>query len=116
MLTVVQIEHTKPASKTVRLYDGRGLYLEIAPTGRRWWRFKYFVARRERRMSLGVYPEVSLKEAREKRDEARKQVAAGIDPGELRKLTKLALIHSTGNTFEAIAREWFQMPAAVDGY
>lgn len=109
MLTALQVEHTKPGSKPVRLYDGRGLYLEIAPTGGRGWRFRYFVARRERRMSLGPYPEVSLKEAREKREELRKQVAAGTDPGEIRQLTKLALVNNSGNTFEAIAREWHQM-------
>jgi integrase len=60
-------------------------------------------------MSLGRYPEVSLKEAREKREELRKQVAAGTDPGKIRQLTKLALVNGSGNTFEAIAREWFQM-------
>ena len=75
MLTALQVEHTKPGSKPVRLYDGRGLYLEISPAGGRRWRFRYFVARRERRMSIGPYPEVSLKEAREKREELRKQVA-----------------------------------------
>lgn len=78
MLTALQIERTKPGSKIARLYDDRGLYLEIAPTGHRGRRFKYFFAKWERRMSLGAYPEVSLKEAREKRDEARKQVSAGI--------------------------------------
>lgn len=109
MLTALQVEHTKPGSKPVRLYDGRGLYLEISPTGGRRWRFRYFVARRERRMSLGPYPELSLKEAREKREELRKQVAAGTDPGEIRQLTKLALVNGSGNTFEAIAREWHQM-------
>ena len=71
MLTSRQVEHTKPGSKPVRLYDGRGLYLEISPAGGRGWRFRYFFARRERRMSLGPYPEVSLKEAREKREELR---------------------------------------------
>jgi len=60
-------------------------------------------------MSLGRYPEVSLKEAREKREELRKQVAAGTDPGKIRQLTKLALVNGSGNTFEAIAREWLQM-------
>lgn len=64
-------------------------------------------------MSLGRYPEVSLKEAREKRDELRKQVAVGADPGEIRQLTKLALVNSSGNTFEVIAREWFQMHSAA---
>jgi len=66
--------------KTVRLFDGRGLYLEIAPTGSRWWRFKYRVAGKEKRISLGVYPDVGLKKARDRRDKRAKLVADGIDP------------------------------------
>ena len=64
----------------VRLFDGRGLYLEIAPTGSRWWRFTYRFAGMEKRISLGVYPDVGLKKARDRRDEMRKLVADGIDP------------------------------------
>lgn len=109
MLTAAQVEHVKPADKTIRLFDERGLYLEVSPKGGKWWRFKYSFARRERRISLGVYPDVSLKEAREKRDAARKQVAEGIDPSEVRKQAKLAFYRSHANNFEAVAREWFQM-------
>jgi integrase len=83
------------------------MYLEISPAGGKWWRFKYRFAGKERRISLGVYPDVPLAAAREKREEARRQVAAGIDPGEQRKAAKVALVESTENTFEAIAREWF---------
>jgi integrase len=107
MLSKLLIDKTKPQTKSVRLSDGRGMYLEISPAGGKWWRFKYRFAGKERRISLGVYPDVSLAAAREKREEARRQVAAGIDPGEQRKAAKVALVESTENTFEAIAREWF---------
>lgn len=109
MLTKLLIDRTKSGPKTIRLSDGRGMYLEIAPAGGKWWRFKYRFAGRERRMSLGVYPDVPLAAAREKREEARRQVAAGVDPGEQRKAAKVALVESTENTFEAITREWFGM-------
>jgi len=107
MLSKLLIEKTKHGSKTIRLWDGRGMYLEISPKGGKWWRFKYWFDGRERRMSLGVYPDVSLADAREKREEARRKVAAGVDPSELRKAEAVALIESTENTFEAVAREWF---------
>ena len=109
MLSKLLIDKTKPQAKSVRLSDGRGMYLEISPAGGKWWRFKYRFAGKERRISLGVYPDVPLAAAREKREEARRQVAAGIDPGEQRKAAKVALVESTENTFEAIAREWFGM-------
>jgi integrase len=107
LLSHTKIQNAKPAKRAVRLFDGRGLYLEIAPAGSRWWRFKYRFAGKEKRISLGVYPDVGLKQARDKREEARKQVAAGVDPSAARKQAKQALIESTVNTFEAIAREWF---------
>jgi len=107
MLSKLLIDKTKPQAKSLRLSDGRGMYLEISPAGGKWWRFKYRFAGKERRISLGVYPDVPLAAAREKREEARRQVAAGIDPGEQRKAAKVALVESTENTFEAITREWF---------
>ena len=109
MLSNLLIHKTKPQAKILRLSDGRGLYLEISPTGGKWWRFKYRLAGKEKRISLGVYPDVPLAAAREKREEARRQVAAGIDPGEQRKAAKVALVEGTENTFETIAREWFEM-------
>jgi integrase len=109
MLSKLLIEKTKHGSKTIRLWDGRGMYLEISPKGGKWWRFKYWFGGKERRMSLGVYPDVNLADAREKREEARRKVAAGVDPGEQRKAEAIALVETTENTFEAIAREWFGM-------
>jgi integrase len=107
MLSKLLIDKTKPQSKILRLSDGRGMYLEVSPTGGKWWRFKYRIEGKEKRISLGVYPDVGLAEARDKREAARKLVVAGIDPAEHRKAEKLALEESTENTFETIAREWF---------
>jgi integrase len=106
-LTDSAIRKQKPSTKPLRLFDGAGLYLEIAPNGGKWWRFKYRFAGKEKRVSFGVYPAVSLKRARELRDEARKQVAAGIDPGEHRKAQKAAREARGANTFEVVAREWY---------
>lgn len=104
-LKSIQVEKTKPGDKTIRLYDERGLYLEISPKGGKWWRLKYRHNRKEKRLSLGVYPDVSLKMARERRDKFRRMLADGIDPGEKRKAEKIA--QRKGNSFETVAREWF---------
>jgi len=105
-LTETQIRKAKPRDKAFKLSDERGLYLEISPTGGKWWRFKYRFDGKEKRLSLGVYPDVELKAARERRELARKQVAAGIDPSEQRKAEKATRIEAGANTFEALAREW----------
>lgn len=105
-LTDVSVRNAKPGIKISRLYDERGLYLEITPVGGKRWRLKYRFDGKENRISLGVYPDVSLKKARERRDEARKLLADGIDPSANRKAEKAAKA-STGNSFEVIAREWF---------
>lgn len=106
MLSVKEIGNAKPSSKPVRLFDEKGLYLEIAPSGGKWWRFKYRFGGKEKRLSLGVYPDVGLKDARAKRDDARKLLADGADPGAQRKAAKLAKAEIGGNTFEALGREW----------
>ncbi len=111
-LSTAKIHNATAQKKTVRLFDGRGLYLEIAPTGSRWWRFKYRFAGKEKRISLGVYPDVGLKKARDRRDEMRKLVADGIDPSAARKQQKLMALDATANTFEAVAREWFEKHSA----
>ncbi len=105
-LTNTAIRNTKPADKTKRLYDEKGLYLEISPQGGKWWRFKYRFDGKEKRLSLGVYPDVTLKDARDRRDAARKLVANDIDPSEKRKAHKAARITSLENSFEILAREW----------
>ena len=103
-LTDTAIRSVKPKEKNFKLFDSGGLYLEINPAGGKWWRWKYRVGGREKRLSLGVYPDVSLKAAREKRDAARRQLATGIDPGHARKAEKLA--RAGAESFETIAREW----------
>jgi integrase len=101
-LTDTAVRNAKPADKARKLFDERGLYLEVSPKGGKWWRFKYRIGGKEKRLSLGVYPDIGLKDARERRDEARRQVANGIDPSAIRKAEKA----SKADTFEILAREW----------
>ena len=105
-LTDTVIRHAKPHGKTARLFDSGGLYLEVSPAGGKWWRLKYRFAGKEKRLSLGVYPAVGLKDARQRRDEARKLLAVGIDPGENRKAQKAVKQDRAANSFEVVAREW----------
>ncbi|MCL4669766.1 tyrosine-type recombinase/integrase [Burkholderia pseudomallei] len=105
-LTDTAIRNAKPADKPMRLFDGGGLYLEIAPSGGKWWRLKYRFGGKEKRYSLGVYPEVTLATARKKRDEAREKLAAGIDPGEAKKAEKRASLLAAAHSFEVVARGW----------
>ncbi len=112
-LTDVAIRKAKPGERPVRLADEKGLYLELAPSGGRWWRLKYRFDGKEKRISLGVYPEVGLKEARDRRDQARKLLADGIDPSAQRKARRSAQSELEVNTFEAIAREWLDRFAAT---
>lgn len=107
MLTDTEIRNARPGDKTLRLYDTRGLYLEIAPKGGKGWRLKYRIDHKEKRISLGVYPDVSLKVARERRDEARKLIADGVDPSLHRQAKKKATEVKAANSFEVVAREWF---------
>lgn len=106
MLNDPACKNAKPKDKAYKLSDEKGLYLEVMPTGAKYFRMKYRFAGKEKRLAFGVYPEVSLKEARERRDEARKQLSQGIDPGEVRKAMKAAQAEDA-NTFEVVAREWF---------
>lgn len=107
-LTDVAIKAAKPGVKPVRMFDGGGLYLEIAPTGGKLWRMKYRTGGKEKRLSFGVYPVVTLSEARARRDEAKKMLANRIDPGENRKAQKASQQERAANSFEAVAREWFE--------
>lgn len=106
-LTDVEIRNAPPREKAYRLTDGSGMYLEVSPAGGKYWRFKYRFAGKEKRLALGVYPEVGGKEARLRRDEARRLLANGIDPGIERKVQKAATVERAANSFEAVAREWF---------
>ncbi len=112
-LTDTEIKKAKPRDKAYKLSDEKGLYLEIAPSGGKWWRFKYRIASKEKRLSLGVYPDTSLKLARKKLDDARELLAEGIDPSDHRKTTKAAESDAAANSFEAIALEWLTKNAAA---
>ena len=107
MLTATEVKVAKQKEKPYKLTDGQGLYLQVTPTGGKRWRFKYRFDDKEKLLAFGTYPEISLAEAREKREAARKLVANGIDPGEIRKAEKEAKAQPD-NTFEIVAREWHE--------
>ncbi|MFM0089957.1 integrase arm-type DNA-binding domain-containing protein [Paraburkholderia sediminicola] len=107
-LTDMRIRKAKPADKSYRLADGKGLYLEVMPNGSRYWRMKYRFDDKEKRAAFGVYPEVSLAEARERCLAARKLLAGGIDPSEQKKEVKRARALEAVSSFEVVAREWFE--------
>jgi integrase len=106
-LTDTAVKNAKSDGKTVKMFDERGLYLELSPSGGKWWRLKYRFDNKEKRLSLGVYPDVRLKNARDRQDEARKLLANGIDPSENRKTQKAVHADRAANSFEVVAREWF---------
>jgi len=109
-LTDTSIRNAKPATKAQKLSDGEGLYLHISPTGGKLWRMAYRFGGKQKTLSFGPYPAVSLQEARRRRTEAKGQLAAGLDPGEQKKEAKKAAAvakKEAENTFEAIAREWY---------
>jgi len=106
-LTALKIKNIKPTARTQRLFDGAGLYLEVSPKGGKWWRYKYRYAGKEKRISLGVYPDITLKEARDRRYQARKLLDDYIDPSEHRQNILAQIRIYAANTFEVTAREWF---------
>ena len=120
-LTDTAIRNAKPCinakgektSKPYSLYDSGGLFLEVMPTGGKLWRWKYRFAGKQKRLALGSYPDTGLKDARDKRDEVRKLLAAGIDPSEHRKAIKAAGEEKAANSFEVIAREWFTKQSKI---
>ncbi len=105
-LSDTAIRGAKSKEKPYKMTDGNGLYLLVTLAGGKWWRFKYRFQGKEKLLSFGTYPEVGLGDARDKREAARKQVAAGIDPSESRKAEKLENAELSANTFEVIARDW----------
>ena len=105
-LTDTRIRSAKPEQRPVRLYDDRGLYLEVSPKGGRWWRLKYSFDGKARLLSLGTYPDTGLRAVRDKRDQARRLIAQGVDPSAARKAEKASRSEIVVNGFEAVAREW----------
>lgn len=106
-LTDTAIRAIKPTSKTAKFFDGGGLYLEVAPSGGKWWRLKYRFQGKEKRISLGTYPTIGLKEARERREETKKILANGIDPSAQRQAIKVSTTSIDKDSFEVVTREWF---------
>jgi len=106
-LSDTAIKNAKPGTKPIKLADEKGLYLLISPAGGKWWRLKFRYDGKEKLLSLGTYPEVSLKDARQRRDDDRKLLSKGIDPSANRKAVKAAIADKNANNFEVIAREWF---------
>jgi integrase len=106
-LTDMKVQKAKSQDKPISLFDGGGLYLLVTPTGGKLWRFKYRFDKKEKKIAFGTYPEISLMDARKRRDDARKLLANDIDPGAVRKAQKQAKVEEM-ETFEAIAREWHE--------
>lgn len=107
-LTDTAIRKAAPADKPYKLSDEKGLFLLINPNDSRYWKLKYRFAGKEKKLSLGVYPEVSLKLARQKRDEARRLLDAGTDPSEVRRTEKIARKVAADSSFEGVGREWYE--------
>lgn len=105
-ITDTTVRNAKPAEKPYKLHDTDGLFVLVHPNGSRYWRLKYRFLGKEKMLALGVYPEVSLGEARERRAQARKLLATGVDPSEVKKAAKRQAIINSETTFEAVAREW----------
>src|SRR5450830_1198747 len=112
-LTDVQVRNAKPKPKddpkTYTLADGGGMYLEVSPLGTRTWRMAYRQPNgKNTRLTFGTYPDVSLAEAREQRDRARKLRRNGVDPAQAKRIDKATKTAASVNTFEAVAREWHE--------
>ncbi len=112
-ITDAAIRKAKPRSKPYKMFDSGGLFLLVTPNGGKWWRFKYRFANKEKLLSLGTYPDVSLKDARDRRDIERKKLASLIDPAINRKAVKAAWLGNQANTFEIVAREWLGQKAKI---
>jgi len=106
-LSDAAVKKAKPEAKAYKMADGGGMYLEVMPTGSKYWRLKYRFGGKEKRLAFGVYPDVSLAQARERRGDARKLLANDIDPGIVKQAQKASKLELSGNSFEVVAREWF---------
>ena len=112
-LTDTQIKAIKPEAKARKHADEKGLFLLATPSGGKLWRLKYRIDGKEKLLALGAYPDVSLKAARTRRDEARELIAGGVDPSEARRTEKAESVAQMEHTFEATAREWFEREEAA---
>ena len=108
ILNDLQCRNAQPKEKPFKLSDGGGLYLEVAPTGRKYWRLKYRLLGKEKRIAFGVYPDVTLSEARTMRDDAKRSIRNHIDPAEIKREKKRLALYNSEQTFEKVAREWHE--------
>jgi len=117
-LTATAVRQALPKAKAYKLSDGHGLYLLVNPKGAKYWRYKYRYGGKEKTLALGVFPEVSLKDARVAHQEARTKLDKGVDPGEERRVQKLTRNLAAADSFEAVALEWFGkvMPDKSESY
>lgn len=117
-LTDIAIRKLKPNGKITKSFDKLGLYIEVSPAGGKWWRWKYRFQGKEKRLSFGTYPDVSLKDARDRCEEARRLLKSGVDPSQHRKAEKLARANSAATSFESVSSEWFekQKPTWAEGH
>jgi integrase len=106
-LTALEVTKSKAAEKPQRLADGGNMYLLIQPNGAKYWRMDYRLAGKRKTLAIGVYPDISLADARERREQARKLIANGVDPVEVKHAQAASIVANTENSFEVIAREWF---------
>lgn len=107
-LTDIKIRNAKHGPKPIKMFDERGLFLLLQPSGGKLWRLKYRILGKEKKLSLGVYPDVSLKEARKRRDEARTLLANGVDPASVKREQSKSAKRDAANTFQAIADEFIE--------
>lgn len=107
-LSELKARNAKPKTKPYKLADGDGMFLLVSPTGGKYWRLKYRIGGKEKLLALGVYPEVSLADARKRRVKAREALAAGDDPGEAKKEAERKKAIEVANAFELVAREWME--------
>ena len=109
-LTATQVNNAKTKAAMYKMFDGGGLFLQVNPSGGKYWKMKYRKDDgKEGLLSFGSYPAVSLEQARRKRDEARAHKAAGLDPGEVKRHEKAERTERAKNTFEAVARSWMEV-------
>ena len=113
-LSDTKIRAIKPTEKPQKFFDGGGLFLLVTPTGGKLWRLKYRFGGTEKLLSLGAYPQISLAEIRQKRDQALAMIANKVDPGNIKKAQKAAETEES-ETFEVIAREWYCQIFSVVG-
>ena len=104
-LSDLQVSKAKPGGKEYKLFDGGGLFLLVTPTGGKLWHFKYRYNDKEKKLTFGAYPAVSLSDARQRREDAKKLLANGVDPSDVKKAQKAADTSKNENSFEVVARD-----------